>query len=96
MKKIDAWHFVAQDRILANGSGLLVEPGYIYGEPEGSLKMCERGMHASRDPFDTLTYAPGPTPPVPVARSGPMVGAIQETQRQPLMSAGSSEPSPAR
>ena len=60
MKKIDAWHFVAQDRILANGSGLLVEPGYIYSEPAGDLVMCQRGMHASRDPFDILTYAPGP------------------------------------
>jgi hypothetical protein len=60
VKKLLAWHFVAQDRILANGSGLLVEPGYVYSEPDGELKMCEHGMHFSVDPFDALQYAPGP------------------------------------
>ena len=60
MKKLLAWHFVRQDRTLSNGSGLLAEPGYVYGEPEGGLKLCEFGMHWSRNPFDALKYAPGP------------------------------------
>jgi hypothetical protein len=27
---------------------------------EGDLVICERGLHASREPFDALQYAPGP------------------------------------
>jgi hypothetical protein len=32
----------------------------VYGVPDGPLKMCERGVHASRKPLEALGYAPGP------------------------------------
>jgi hypothetical protein len=60
MTKIDAWHFVPEDRMLRYGSNLLVEVGYVYSEPAGELAMCQHGMHASRHPSDALVYAPGP------------------------------------
>ena len=60
-KKILAWHFVPEDRKLNYDSmELLVEPGFIYSVDDGPLKMCKRGMHASRRPIDALQYAPGP------------------------------------
>jgi hypothetical protein len=58
--KLLAWHFVAGNRMLRDGS-LLVEPGYIYSiGAEESVEMCEVGMHASRRAIDALQYAPGP------------------------------------
>jgi hypothetical protein len=57
-QKIKAWHFVADSRILAH-SDLAVEAGCIYGEPEGEIVICKRGMHASRRVYDALSFAPG-------------------------------------
>jgi hypothetical protein len=60
-QSILAWHFISSDRKLRYDSQeLTVEPGYIYGVPDGPLIMCERGVHASRKPLDALGYAPGP------------------------------------
>ena len=58
MKKIKAWHFVADDRMLAHQPGLEVVPGYIYSE-DGPIVVCESGLHGSRKLRDALTYAPG-------------------------------------
>jgi hypothetical protein len=56
---IDAWHFVGST--LRNGQP--VPPDGEWLEYDGPLPiiMCERGLHASVDPFDALTYAPGAT-----------------------------------
>ena len=60
MTKILGWHFVCDSRLLANVSPpMAVEPGYVYGEPEGDVVICRRGMHASRTVRDALRYAPG-------------------------------------
>jgi hypothetical protein len=60
MKPILAWHFLADDRMLANQyPPMAVEPGYIYGEPDGGIIICERGMHASRTVYDASKFAPG-------------------------------------
>ena len=56
--KIKAWHFVSEDRMLAYDL-MKVEAGYIYGEPEGEVIICKRGMHASRRVSDALSFAPG-------------------------------------
>ena len=53
---IPAWHFAGErlrngDRVPVNGKWLTWN---------GPLKMCESGLHASREPFDALQYAPGP------------------------------------
>ena len=58
MKKIKAWHFVADDRMLAHQPGLEVAPGYIYSE-DGPIVICESGLHGSRKLRDALIYAPG-------------------------------------
>ena len=59
-KKILAWHFVTDDRILAHQEPpMAVVPGYIYGEPKGGIIICKRGMHASRKVCDALSFAPG-------------------------------------
>ena len=58
MKKIKAWHFVADDRMLAHQPGLEVAPGYIYSE-DGPIVICESGLHGSRNLLDALNYAPG-------------------------------------
>ena len=61
MKKILAWHFVRDNRMLGYDSqSLEVVPGYIYSisanrEPE----LCSYGMHASRRVIDALGNAPG-------------------------------------
>ena len=52
-----AWHFVGEklrdDRpVPADGEWL---------EYSGPLKLCESGLHWSREPFDALQYAPGAT-----------------------------------
>ena len=59
-KKILAWHFVTDDRMLAHQAPPMeVAPGYIYGEPNGDIIICERGMHASRTVYDALGFAQG-------------------------------------
>jgi hypothetical protein len=57
MSKIQAFHFVGEK--LRDGSPI---PGN--GEAlkfTGKLEMCATGLHASREPFDALQYAPGET-----------------------------------
>src|SRR3990167_4789478 len=53
-----AWHSPPADRRL-RGSREVVEAGRTY-RAEGSLELCENGMHASARAIDALTYAPGP------------------------------------
>ena len=57
MKRNLAWHFVAatlRDERPVPADG-------VWLEHEGKLKMCESGLHFSRQPFDALSYAPGDT-----------------------------------
>ena len=56
-KPIYAWHFVG--KTLRDG-----RPVPKDGKPliyTGPLVMCQSGLHASRQPFDALQYAPGNT-----------------------------------
>ena len=50
-----AYHFVG--RALRDGRPVPAIGAWLVHE--GPVKMCESGLHASRDPFDALTYAPG-------------------------------------
>jgi len=53
-----AWHFLPNDGRLRYGEHTKV----IVGEPlrvQLPLIMCQHGLHASKHPFDALTYAPG-------------------------------------
>jgi len=60
--KILAWHFIPDDRMLAHQTPpMAVEPGFIYGEPEGDIKICRFGMHASRRVYDALYYGSSST-----------------------------------
>jgi len=54
---IKAWHFVGDT--LRDGSP--IPPDGEWLEFGGKLKMRVTGLHASRDPFDALSYAPGAT-----------------------------------
>ena len=40
--------------------GQPVPPDGEWLEHDGPLVLCDAGLHASRDPFDALQYAPGP------------------------------------
>jgi len=53
---ITAWHFVG-DRLR---DGRPVPKDGIWLEHTGAIAICRSGLHASRDPFDALQYAPGP------------------------------------
>ena len=55
-KSVIAWHFVGDK--LRNGQP--VPPDGEWLEWTGPLVMCRSGLHASRDPWDALAYAPGP------------------------------------
>jgi hypothetical protein len=60
MKKgrtVQAWHFCGDK--LRCGSEIPAD-GVTFTYT-GPLVMCESGLHASREPFDALQYAPGPT-----------------------------------
>ena len=57
MKKNLAWHFCG--KTLRDGSP--VPKNGVWLEYSGPLKMCESGLHWSREPFDALQYAPGET-----------------------------------
>ena len=60
--KILAWHFIPDDRMLAHQTPpMAVEPGFIYGEPEGPIDICVRGMHGSRRVYDALNYSSSST-----------------------------------
>jgi hypothetical protein len=54
---IVAWHFVAET--LRDGSPIPKDGVWL--EHKGPVVICESGLHASRDPFDALQYAPGST-----------------------------------
>ena len=54
---IRAWHFVG--KTLRDGSKI-PRNGRVL-KWDGPLVMCEKGLHASREPFDALQYAPGET-----------------------------------
>ena len=53
-----AWHFLRADRRLGYGDERLVEPGETVSYEDEAV-LCYRGMHASEDISDALTYAPG-------------------------------------
>jgi len=55
MSAILAWHFVGATL----RDGRPVPPDGEWLVHDGPVKMCESGLHASRDPFDALPYAPG-------------------------------------
>lgn len=53
------WHFLCEDRRLQFDPCTPVEVGQkIVVEPP--IKMCKRGLHASKNALDALGYAPGP------------------------------------
>ncbi len=54
---IKAWHFVG-DKLR---DGCPIPKDGVWLEYCGHLKMCVSGLHASKDPFDALQYAPGST-----------------------------------
>jgi hypothetical protein len=60
MKKgrtVQAWHFV--NGTLRDGRPIPADGEVL--RYTGPLVMCESGLHASREPFDALQYAPGAT-----------------------------------
>jgi hypothetical protein len=57
MEMIKAWHFVG--KTLRNGDPIPKDGEWLeYKEP---LIICKAGLHASRNVFDALMYAPGAT-----------------------------------
>jgi hypothetical protein len=56
-KSILAWHFVGEK--LRNGDPVPRDGEWL--EYSGPLVLCQSGLHASKDPFDALQYAPGNT-----------------------------------
>jgi len=52
------WHFLPNDRRLANGDGREITPGSVTSVG-GSIELCKRGLHASKKPLDALRYASG-------------------------------------
>ena len=52
-----AWHFVG--KTLRDGSP--VPKDGVWLKHTGELEICVSGLHWSREPFDALQYAPGPT-----------------------------------
>ena len=52
-----AWHFVGET--LRDGSPIPKDGEWL--EFPGKCVMCKSGLHASREPFDALQYAPGAT-----------------------------------
>ena len=53
---IRAYHFVGDNL----RDGRPVPPDGEWLVHDGPMVMCKSGLHASRHPFDALTYAPGP------------------------------------
>ena len=58
MKRL-GWHFSKTDCKLGYGDGREITTGETLIH-NGTLKMCESGLHASASILDALTYAPGP------------------------------------
>src|SRR3990167_10443381 len=52
---IIAWHFVGAK--LRGGRDIPRDGEWL--NHKGPISMCKKGLHASRHPFDALTYAPG-------------------------------------
>jgi hypothetical protein len=52
-----AWHFVSDT--LRDGTPIPKDDVWL--EHKGPVRICESGLHASRNPFDALQYAPGAT-----------------------------------
>lgn len=50
-----AWHFVGN--VMRDGRP--VPANGVWLEHTGQVDICRSGLHASRDPFDALQYAPG-------------------------------------
>lgn len=53
-----AWHFLQNNKQLRWGTKRKVRVGQTI-TAEGTLKMCQNGMHASKRIIDALQYAPG-------------------------------------
>ena len=60
-KKIDAWHFGPDSRILAHqpDETMVITPGFIYSEDAPDILICNTGLHGSRRVYDALGYASG-------------------------------------
>ena len=58
-QRIEAWHFLSEDRRFGYGDGNIAEAGYVYSV-KGPIKLCSWGLHASERAIDALQYAPGP------------------------------------
>ena len=56
-KRTLAWHFV--NDTLRDGQPIPADGEWL--EFHGECRMCESGLHASRQPFDALQFAPGAT-----------------------------------
>jgi hypothetical protein len=56
MDSILAWHFVG--KTLRDGSPIPRNGRWL--KFTGPIEICKSGLHASRQPFDALSYAPGP------------------------------------
>ena len=59
MAVIQAWHFVGNT--LRNGQPVPLDGVWLEYDGPLPIIMCERGLHASIDPFDAIKYAPGNT-----------------------------------
>jgi hypothetical protein len=58
MVSLYAWHFIAGNKLR---DGTEAPPDGEWLKYTGNLVMCRSGLHASRQPFDALSYAPGNT-----------------------------------
>lgn len=57
-EKINAWWFAARDT-LPHGDGRQITIGETHSVG-GKIEICRNGLHASRTPFDALSYSTGP------------------------------------
>jgi hypothetical protein len=58
MKKVDAYYFSTDDKVLQHGDGRKIVEGKTH-KAEGNIILCRNGLHASRHPMDALDYAKG-------------------------------------
>ena len=57
-QRVEAWHFLANDKKFGYGDGNIAAPGYVYSV-EGPIALCKWGLHASERAIDALQYTPG-------------------------------------
>ena len=57
-ERVEAWHFLRDNKRFGYGDGNIAQAGYIYSV-KGPIKLCEWGLHASERAIDALHYAPG-------------------------------------